>query len=176
MKRTTVLKFAVAAAALALAAAPTYAQRAGGIPQARDNAYLLAGQYSARGFYIQPAKSDICGAGATLEFRFSVNRAVDYVFLLAGDQNVLDIDVQVYSELGERIVSDTRIRPGRFAGVQWTSQYNGTVRVFVTVARANGLSAWCALVGRRGLPEDKEGEPPPPGEGPVGPIAPSTGD
>ena len=58
------MKFAVAAAALAFAAAPTYAQRAGGIPQARDNAYLLAGQYSARGFYIQPAKSDICGAGS----------------------------------------------------------------------------------------------------------------
>ena len=88
---------------------------------------------------------------------FSVNTNVDYMFVLAGDRRVQDIDIYVYSETGQQLVADTRTTAGRFAGVQWTSDYNGTVQVYVNVARAFGLASWTALVGRRGIAETKEG-------------------
>ena len=147
-----------AAALMMLAAGSTAsAQQTGGIAEARNNAYIMASRFAGQGFYIQPAKSDICGPGATLKFMFSVNTNVDYMFVLAGDRRVQDIDIYVYSETGQQLVADTRTTAGRFAGVQWTSDYNGTVQVYVNVARAFCLASWTALVGRRGIAETKEG-------------------
>ena len=156
---------------LALTALPAFGQQqTGGIPEARNNAYVMASRFANQGFFIQPAKSDICGQGATLKFMFSVNTGVDYMFVLAGDRRVQDIDVYVYSETGQQLVADTRANVGRFAGVQWTSDFNGTVQVYVHVARANGLASWSALVGRRGMAENKEGGGMPAQLPNVGPI------
>lgn len=156
---------------MALAALPAWGQQqTGGIPEARNNAYIMASKYANQGFFIQPAKSDICGQGATLKFMFSVNTNVDYMFVLAGDRRVQDIDVYVYSETGQQLVADTRASAGKFAGVQWTSDFNGTVQVYVHVARASGLASWTALVGRRGMADSKEGGAAPaqlPNAGPV---------
>ena len=54
----------------------------------------------------------------------------------------------MYSEVGNLIVKDTRADSR--AGVKFRSDYNGTVVVYVHLARASGLASFSVMVGRRG--------------------------
>ena len=59
-----------------------------------------------------------------------------------------DVDIYVYDDVGGLILDDRR--PGRLAGVQFRSSYNGTTKVFMHMASSIGLASWYVLVGRRG--------------------------
>ena len=57
--------------------------------------------------------------------------------------------IYVYDEVGNLILDDRRGAQDAPA-CMFRSSYNGTVQVYVNIARANGLGAYSVLVGRRG--------------------------
>jgi hypothetical protein len=119
--------------------------------EAADRAYLMASKYSNMGFYMTPSKEGHGGLGVTYEFEVPVNRGLDYVFIIAGDQYCQELEIWVEAEeTGNTLVKDTRRAPNGLAGVRWRSDYNGTVDVVVHFARVTDRCGWCALVGRRG--------------------------
>jgi hypothetical protein len=140
---------------MALAAGSLFAlaaQQAKADPaEASDRAYQMAMKYSGMGYYMTPSKEGHAGFGVTLEFELPVNRGLDYVFILAGDHYVEDVEVWIEAEeTGNTIVKDTRRVRNGLAGVRWRSDYNGTVNVVVNFARVTSRCGWSALVGRRG--------------------------
>ena len=120
--------------------------------EAEDVAYRMATSYMAKGFSMAPTdNSDILGSGQAVRFLIPVTKGLDYVFLAGADRAALDIDIYVYDEVGNLILDDRR--PTKYAGVQFRSSYNGTAKVYLHMARADGLGAYCVLVGRRGGPQ-----------------------
>ena len=77
-----------------------------------------------------------------------MNKGLDYVFLVGTDLAARDVDIYVYDDVGGLILDDRR--PGRLAGVQFRSSYNGTTKVYMHMASSIGLASWYVLVGRRG--------------------------
>lgn len=137
---------ALACAALLALAPKSWADPA----KAEDDCYSMAVSYSARGFAMSPTNhSGLGGSGFTVRFLVPVSKGLDYVFLVGRDQFAKDIDVYVYDEVGSLILDDRR--PDSRAGVKFRSSYNGTVQVYVHIARADGLAAYAVLVGRRGV-------------------------
>ncbi len=117
--------------------------------EAEDTAYRMAKKYVDKGFALAPTDhSGVTGAGAALEFLIPVNKGLDYVFLVGTDLAARDVDIYVYDDVGGLILDDRR--PGRLAGVQFRSSYNGTAKVYLHMANATGLASWYVLVGRRG--------------------------
>lgn len=117
--------------------------------KAEDDAYRMAVTYAARGFLMAPTNnSGVGGSGYTVRFLVPVSKGVDYVFLCGMDMMVERSGIYVYDEVGDLILDDRR--GGRRSGVQFRSSYNGTVQVYVNIARANGMGAYSVLVGRRG--------------------------
>ena len=121
--------------------------------EAEDVAYRMAQTYIAKSFSMAPTdNSGVLGAGQAIRFLIPVTKGLDYVFLCAGDQSALDLDVYVYDEVGNLILDDRRV--SRYAGVQFRAGYNGTALVYLHMARANGLASYYVLVGRRGVAKD----------------------
>ncbi len=121
--------------------------------EAEDVAYRMAQSYVAKSFSMAPTdNSGVLGAGQAIRFLIPVTKGLDYVFLCAGDQSALDLDVYVYDEVGNLILDDRRV--SRYAGVQFRAGYNGTAVVYLHMARANGLASYYVLVGRRGTAKD----------------------
>jgi hypothetical protein len=132
--------------------------------EAEDIAYRMATSYVAKGFSMAPTdNSGLLGAGQAVRFLIPVTKGLDYVFLAGGDQAALDIDVYVYDEVGNLILDDRR--PSKYAGVQFRASYNGTVVVYLNMAKADGLGAYYVLVGRRGVAKE-DGAPAEPTETP----------
>ncbi len=128
--------------------------------QAEDDAYRMAVVYTARGFAMSPTNHNgVGGSGYTVRFLIPVSRGLDYVFLVGRDRFALDIDVYVYDEVGNLILDDRRppSRGGSRAGVQFRASYNGTVQVYVHLARCEGMGSYAVLVGRRGVSDGKAG-------------------
>lgn len=123
--------------------------------KAEDAAYRMAATYVTRGFMMAPTNNTgVGGSGYTVRFLVPVSKGVDYVFLCGMDLMVERSGIYVYDEVGNLILDDRRGR--RLSGVQFRSSYNGTVQVYVNIARANGMGAYAVLVGRRG--EEKHSE------------------
>ncbi len=123
--------------------------------KAEDDAYRMAVTYAARGFLMAPTNnSGVGGSGYTVRFLVPVSKGVDYVFLCGMDVMVERSGIYVYDEVGDLILDDRRGL--KRAGVMFRSSYNGTVQVYVNIARANGMGAYSVLVGRRG--EEKHTE------------------
>ena len=141
MKSTCFLLAALLAAAPhCLRADPTSAD---------DDCYKMAVHYTQTGFAMTPTNySSIGGSGHTVKYNLPVNRGLDYVFLVGKDSHARDLDIYVYSEVGNLIIKDTRADAR--AGVKFRSDYNGTVIVYVHLARATGLASFSVMVGRRG--------------------------
>jgi hypothetical protein len=117
--------------------------------EAEDVAYRMAVGYVAKGFSMAPTdNSGILGGGQAVRFLIPVTKGLDYVFLCGADQSALDTDVYVYDEVGNLILDDRRNIKN--AGVQFRAAYNGTVLVYLHMARADGLASYYVLVGRRG--------------------------
>ena len=117
--------------------------------EAEDTAYRMARKYTEKGFAMAPTDhSGVCGGGTAIEFLIPVNKGLDYVFLVGTDLAARDVDIYVYDDVGGLILDDRR--PGRLAGVQFRSSYNGTTKVFMHMASSIGLASWYVLVGRRG--------------------------
>ena len=81
--------------------------------------------------------SGVCGGGTAIEFLIPVNKGLDYVFLVGTDLAARDVDIYVYDDVGGLILDDRR--PGRLAGVQFRSSYNGTTKVYMHMASSIGL-------------------------------------
>lgn len=146
---------ALAGAALLLLAAPRPAAQADPA-KAEDDAYGMAVTYTARGFAMSPTNHNAVAFGGTsVRFLIPVSKGLDYVFLCGVDQFVMETGIYVYDEVGSLILDDRR--GGRRAGVKFRSSYNGTVQVYLHVARTRGPGAYSVLVGRRGE-EKREGE------------------
>jgi hypothetical protein len=119
--------------------------------EAEDTAYRMAKKYVDKGFAMAPTDhSGVIGSGGAVQFLIPVNKGLDYVFLVGTDAMARDVDLYVYDDVGGLILDDRR--PGRLAGVQFRSSYNGTAVVYMHMASANGLASWYVLVGRRGVP------------------------
>ncbi len=148
----SILRVFLCAAALFVGSGPAaHADPAG----AEDNAYRLAVKFVQRGFAMAPTNnSGVGGTGYTVRFLVPVSKGVDYIFLCGMDSMVQRSGIYVYDEVGNLILDDRR--GGKNSGVQFRSSYNGTVQVYVNIARANGLGAYSVLVGRRG--EEKHTE------------------
>ncbi|HEY5704957.1 MAG TPA: hypothetical protein VIS96_05220 [Terrimicrobiaceae bacterium] len=117
--------------------------------EAEDTAYRMARKYTEKGFAMAPTDhSGVCGGGTAIEFLIPVNKGLDYVFLVGTDLAARDVDIYVYDDVGGLILDDRR--PGRLAGVQFRSSYNGTTKVYMHMASSIGLASWYVLVGRRG--------------------------
>ncbi len=117
--------------------------------EAEDTAYRMARKYTEKAFAMAPTDhSGVCGGGTAIEFLIPVNKGLDYVFLVGTDLAARDVDIYVYDDVGGLILDDRR--PGRLAGVQFRSSYNGTTKVFMHMASSIGLASWYVLVGRRG--------------------------
>ena len=117
--------------------------------EAEDTAYRMAKKYMDKGFAMAPTDhSGVAGSGSAIEFLIPVNKGLDYTFLVGTDKAARDVDIYVYDDVGGLILDDRR--PGRLAGVQFRSPYNGTAKVYMVMANAIGLSGWYVLVGRRG--------------------------
>ena len=118
--------------------------------KAEDDAYSMAVQYTARGFYMSPTNtSGVAGSGYTVKVMIPVSKGLDYVILIGRDAFARDIDLYVYDEVGSLILDDRR--PSSRAGVKFRSSYSGTVQAIVHIARAQGLASYAVLVGRRGI-------------------------
>ena len=116
---------------------------------ADDDCYKMAIHYTQTGFAMTPTNyTSTGGSGHTVKYNIPVSRGLDYVFLVGRDSHASDIDIYVYSEVGNLILKDTR--PDSRAGVKFRSDYNGTVIVYVHLARARGLASFSVMVGRRG--------------------------
>ena len=115
---------------------------------ATDDAYSMSVYYAARQFNMIPAIDGVDGTGAKIEFLIPVTKGLDYVFLAGRDRYIQDLDIYVYDE-GNSLIKGDR-RPDKRAGVRFNASYNGTVKVILHVARADGLGAWSVIVGRRG--------------------------
>ncbi len=116
--------------------------------KAEDDAYNMAVHYTQRGFAMAPTNHNgVGGTGTVVRFLIPVTKGLDYVFLVGVDEAAVDTDIYVYDEVGSLILDDRR--PTKRAGVKFRSSYNGTVQVYLHVARANGLAAYSVLVGRR---------------------------
>lgn len=132
--------------------------------KAEDDAYSMGVYYTQRGFAMAPNSSGLGGSGYTVRFLIPVSKGLDYVFLVGIDQFAKDVDLYVYDEVGSLILDDRR--PAARAGVKFRSSYNGTVQVYLHMARADGLAAYSVLVGRRGVekgaasPVEPAGAPP----------------
>ena len=138
--RLLLLAAALAMAPHSLRADPTTAD---------DDCYKIAGYYSGLGFAMTPTNyTSMGGTGHTVKYNIPVSRGVDYVFLVGHDKAAKDIDIYVYSEVGNLILKDTR--SDSHAGIKFRSDYNGTVIAYVHLARANGLAAFSVMIGRRG--------------------------
>lgn len=134
-----------AAALLTLLATPAPADQR----EAEDIAYRMAARYTAKGFQMAPTDhSGLLGGGQAIRVLIPVTKGLDYVFLVGGDELALDIDIICQDEVGNTFIDDRRNDP--LAGVQFRASYNGTVAVYLHMARADGLGAYCVLVGRRG--------------------------
>lgn len=145
----------LASAALLLLGAPHPTAHADPA-KAEDDAYSMAVTYAARGFAMSPTNHNgVGGGGYTVRFLIPVSKGIDYVFLCGVDAFVLETGIYVYDEVGGLILDDRR--GGRRAGVKFRSSYNGTVQVYLNIARARGLGSYSVLVGRRGE-EKREGE------------------
>ncbi len=130
--------------------------------QAEDDAYSMAVYYTQRGYAMSPTNHNgVGGSGYTVRFLIPVSKGLDYVFLVGRDAFALDIDVYVYDEVGNLILDDRRppSRGGSRAGVKFRSSYNGTVQVYVHLARAEGMASYSVLVGRRGGDKSTVGTP-----------------
>lgn len=155
------IRLLLLAAACALAAAPARAD----ITKAEDDTYSMAVYYTQRGFAMSPTDhSGLGGSGFAIRFLIPVSKGLDYVFLAGRDQFAKDLDIYVYDEVGSLILDDRRADSR--AGVKFRSSYNGTVQVYLHIARANGLAAYAVLVGRRGsekgdlvIPANAPGQP-----------------
>lgn len=123
--------------------------------EAEDVAYRMAQRYIGKSFQMAPTDhAGLLGAGQAIRFLIPVTKGLDYVFLCGGDELALDIDIIVQDEVGNTLIDDRRNDP--LAGVQFRAGYNGTAIVYLHMARADGLGAYCVLVGRRGAA--KQGE------------------
>lgn len=142
--------------------------------KAEDDSYSMAVFYTSRGFAMSPTNhSGLGGSGYTVRFLIPVSKGLDYVFLVGRDQFAKDIDLYVYDEVGSLILDDRRSEAR--AGVKFRSSYNGTVQVYLHIARADGLAAYAVLVGRRGtekggasVPSESTAAAPPGGVEPIG--------
>lgn len=116
--------------------------------KAEDDAYNMAIHYTQRGFAMAPTNHNgVGGTGTVIRFLIPVTKGLDYVFLAGVDEAAVDTDLYVYDEVGSLILDDRR--PTKRAGVKFRSSYNGTVQVYLHMARANGLASYSVLVGRR---------------------------
>ena len=116
---------------------------------ADDDCYKLADHYTRLGFAMTPSNyTSTGGSGHTVKYNIPISRGLDYVFLVGADLSARDIDIYVYSEVGNLILKD--VRPDRHAGVKFRADYNGTVIAYVHLARASGLASFSVMVGRRG--------------------------
>lgn len=116
--------------------------------KAEDDAYSMAVYYTQRGFAMAPTNHNgVGGTGTVIRFLIPVTKGLDYVFLVGVDEAALDTDLYVYDEVGSLILDDRR--PTKRAGVKFRASYNGTVQVYLHMARANGLASYSVLVGRR---------------------------
>ena len=135
--------------------------------EAEDTAYRMAKKYTDKGFAMAPTDhSGVCGGGTAIEFLVPVNKGLDYVFLVGTDLAARDVDIYVYDDVGGLILDDRR--PGRLAGVQFRSSYNGTTKVYMHMASSIGLASWYVLVGRRGSVTAETTQPT--ADGPGGPA------
>ena len=116
---------------------------------ADDDCYKIAGYYAGIGFAMTPTNyTSMGGTGHTVKYNIPVSRGVDYVFLVGHDKAAKDVDLYVYSEVGNLILKDTR--PDSHAGVKFRADYNGTVIAYVHLVRTTGLAAFSVMIGRRG--------------------------
>ena len=139
----------IAAMVIMVCANFSMGQSAGADPTvASDDAYSMSVYYAARQFNMLPAIDGVDGRGAKIEFLIPVTKGIDYVFLAGRDRFIQDLDIYVYDE-GNGLIKGDR-RPDTRAGVRFRASYNGTVKVILHVARADGLGAWAVIVGRRG--------------------------
>jgi len=148
MKTSKLLRVAAVVAACLVAHHTVFADPA----EAEDTAYRMAKKYVDKGFNMAPTDNQgVMGAGGSVRFLVPVNKGLDYVFLVGTDLAAKDVDIYVYDDVGGLILDDRR--PGRLAGVQFRSSYNGTAVVYLHMANASGLASWYVLVGRRGVPK-----------------------
>ena len=115
---------------------------------AEDDAYSMALYYSARSYNPFPVTNGVDGSGAKKEFTLTVQKGIDYVFLVGRDKYIQDLDIYVYDEAGALIQKDRRSTSR--AGVRFRAQFDGNVRVIMHVARSQGLGAWSMLLCSRG--------------------------
>jgi hypothetical protein len=166
--KSSFLKFAVISVLAAAASHSLFADPA----EAEDTAYRMAKKYMDKGFAMAPTDhSGVSGAGAAIEFLIPVNKGLDYTFLVGTDKAAIDVDIYVYDDVGGLILDDRR--PGRLAGVQFRSPYNGTAKVYMVMSNARGLAGWYVLVGRRGSIRPESGAAFPNAPVPSGNPAPS---
>ena len=139
---------------------------AGDITRATDDAYKMGVKWTQLGYNTFPVVEGVDGTGAKKEFLLSVQKGLDYVFLIGRDKYIRDIDIYVYDETGGLIMKDRRSISR--AGVKFRSSYDGNARVIVHVARANGLGAWAMIICSRGAANRQAPTPP------TGPMVPPT--
>jgi len=144
------------------------------VASAEDVAWRMAIKYKDRGFNLH----DVARYGTLSlptqnyrKFKLRIVKGLDYVFLAALDaadklgrpkdvkelvQSWDDLDIYVYSDVGQRIVDDTRDLKASMAGVQFRAEYNGEVDVYLHLYQDKDHPAiprpigWYVLVGNRG--------------------------
>ena len=121
---------------------------AGNIVKATDDAYKMGVKWTQLGYNTFPVVEGVDGTGAKKEFLLSVQKGLDYVFLIGRDKDIKDVDIYVYDETGGLIMKDRRSISR--AGVKFRSSYDGNARIIVHVARASGLGAWSMILCSRG--------------------------
>jgi len=94
-------------------------------------------------------------SGQSISMTTQLDKGKGYVFVAAGDDNASDVDVEVQSESGIRLASDTDSDKAAVAGL--IAERSGEHRVKTTMYRAKGES-FCVLimleVGQKSLPAE----------------------
>lgn len=94
-------------------------------------------------------------SGQSISMTTQLDKDTGYVFVAAGDDNASDVDVEVQSESGVRLASDTDSDKAAVTGL--IAERSGKYRVKTTMYRAKGDS-FCVLVmlevGQKSLPAE----------------------
>lgn len=135
------------------------------VTDAEDVAWKIGAKYQTRGYSLYDTGAHgtfkLGAEGGTYQqFNLRVVKGVDYVFLAAGDFEEQDLDLYVYSDVGQLIIEDRRGPDTQdktnMAGVNFRADYNGTVQVYLHMYSASskvgaraGLAFYYVLAGNR---------------------------
>jgi hypothetical protein len=159
MKKLLTLAPAAILAAIWLLALSTRGRAESVDPEER--AFRLASRFTDMGYYVTPFRDSLGALDPKCELTVPVSSGLEYVFVVAGNHNCVDLDVWVEAEeTGNTFAADSHYRHTGLGGVRWRAEHDGEVQLVVHFAKFSSRCGWNAILGRRSSPSAEFGSQP----------------